>query len=178
MGLRVVASCVVAILLVVPSTVSARALPILCRIFLDGGDGLTSYGDFAQVGDRTIFSLTVAPRTAGVGYRTQLMSLPSSRVDREMTERYAESARHAHYAETRGERDYAALSAEVAQALNALARPGDPTQQLVTTRATRERLVTWSRRSYGCREGDIREIVALLGRGDIGSRDRGRREQF
>ncbi len=121
MALRVIASCVLALLLVVPSTASAQSLPILYRIFVEGGDGLTSYGDYARVGGRVIFSLPVALWTAGIGYRTQLMSLPSSRVDWEMTERYAESARYAHYAETRGERDYAALSAEVAESLNALA---------------------------------------------------------
>ena len=93
MALRLIASCVLALLLVVPSTASAQSLPILYRIFLEGDDGLTSYGDYARVGDRVIFSLPVALRTAGIGYRTQLMSLPSSRVDWEMTERYAESAR-------------------------------------------------------------------------------------
>lgn len=65
---------------------------------------MTSYGDYARVGDGVIFSLPVALRTVGVGCRRQLMSLPSSRVDWELTERYAESAQYAHYAETRGER--------------------------------------------------------------------------
>ena len=162
MALRLIASCVLALLLVVPSTASAQSLPILYRIFLEGDDGLTSYGDYARVGDRVIFSLPVALRTAGIGYRTQLMSLPSSRVDWEMTERYAESARYAHYAETRGERDYAALSTDVAESLNALAQPGDPARQILTARATRERLVTWVRRHHGYREHDIREIVSLL----------------
>ena len=137
--------------------------PVLYRIFLNDGDTLTSYGDFARVGDRVVFSLPVARLTRNaLQHRTQLMSIPSGVVDWPTTDSYAESARYAHYAATRGEADFTALSAEVAQALNAIARPGDRERQLALAHATRHRLVTWTQGNYGYREHDIRQIVTLL----------------
>ena len=160
---RHVASVVIGLAMLTSGVGAESTSPILYRIFLADGKTLTSYGDYARVGDRVVFSLPVAPVIRGVtGHRTQLMSIPSGNVDWEATERYAETARYAQYAATRGEADYAALSADVARALNAIARLDDPVGQIAIARATRTRLIDWTRHSYGYRERDTHQIISLL----------------
>ena len=142
------------------SAVAETARPILYRIFLTEGDALVSYGDYVRVADRVVFSL---PVNAGrVERRTQLVSIPATAVDWTTTEQYAESARYAHYAATRGETDFRHLSAEVARVLNDIARLDDRVRQVALAQQTRRRLMAWTESNYGYREDDIGEIVALL----------------
>ena len=74
---------------------------VLHRIFLSDGDTLVSYGEYVRVGDRVIFSIPLGADPGAT--RTQLVSIPASVVDWPRTERYIESARHAHYTATRAE---------------------------------------------------------------------------
>ena len=142
------------------SAVAETARPILYRIFLTEGDALVSYGDYVRVDDRVVFSLPL--NASRVERRTQLVSIPATAVDWTTTEQYAESARYANYAATRGETDFAQLSAEVARVLNDIARLDDPDRQVALAQQTRQRLMAWTDRNYGYREDDIGEIVALL----------------
>ena len=70
-----------------PAT-AENAEAVLHRIFLTGGDNVVSYGEYARVGDRVIFSI---PLGVGSGATTQLVSIPTAAVDWPRTERYTES---------------------------------------------------------------------------------------
>ena len=103
------------VLLASAATASAQlpapAAGTIHRVFLATGEPLPSYGEPVVVGDRVIFNLLLAGRDDPAAM--QLVSLPAADVDRARTERYSEAVRAAHYAATRGESDYAALTAEV-----------------------------------------------------------------
>ena len=133
---------------------------VLHRIFLSDGDTLVSYGEYVRVGDRVIFSIPLGADPGAT--RTQLVSIPASVVDWPRTERYIESARHAHYTATRAESDYDALSTEIAQALNQIAAVPDTESKLQIAEQARRALVDWTRVNYGYRAKDIQQIVALF----------------
>ena len=154
-------TCVVVLQLAMASSLSAEAsAPILYRLYLTEGDTLVSYGDYVRVADRVVFSM---PLTANLLDRqTQLVSIPATAVDWVATDRYAESARFDHYARTRGQSDFTALSGQVARVLNDIARTDDIARQRDLARRTRAALLAWTEANYGYREDDIREIVSLL----------------
>ena len=99
--------------------------PTLLRLFLKDGASLVSYGEPARVGDRVVFSM---PTAASPNPPLHLVTIAADRVDWDRTDRYAAAARSEHYIRTQAESDYAVLSTEIAQALNAVSvrskRPG------------------------------------------------------
>lgn len=137
-----------------------RAEPMLYRIFLTDGATLVSYGDYARVGDRVVFSMALGLDAADP--RAQLVSIPSASVDWDSTERYAESLRYVHYAATRGEAEFTLLTAEVARALNEMALTSDLARRAEVAQYARQKLVEWTRANYGYRAEEVREIVVLL----------------
>jgi hypothetical protein len=128
------------------------------RIFLKDGVGLPSYGDYAVVGDRLVFTLAVGRDASHL----QLMSLPAASVDLDRTARYATSVRAAHYARTRGEADYASMTAEVRQAIDHLAKVEDSAKRLALAEEAKRRLLKWSRDNFSYRAADIRELAGLF----------------
>src|SRR6266566_7662602 len=94
----------------------------LLRVFLRGGGSLVSYGEFARVADRVIFSL---PTSTTANPPLQLVNISADRVDWDRTNRYAERARAARYVATQAESDYVALSNAVSQTLNEVAYTSD-----------------------------------------------------
>jgi hypothetical protein len=130
------------------------------RIFLTDGTTLTSYGDFARVGTRVVFSMPLGELQGQP--RLHLTSIPADRVDWPTTERYRESTRAAHYAATRGDEDFAMLSSDVARLLNDIALAGDPHQRLALANAARGRLAAWPADHYGHRADEIRQILSLI----------------
>ena len=152
---------VVVMLLCTPASADAeRADAVLYRIFLADGSTLVSYGEHSRVGDQVIFSLPVSADL--IDPRLHLVSIPMARIDWTQTERYAESARYAHYAATRGESDFVVMSADVARALNDIALTADPVVQLNIAERARATLMAWPREHYGYRANDVLQIVALL----------------
>jgi len=129
------------------------------RIFLTDGTSLVSYGEYARVGDRLVFS---APIGTGQGARLQLITLPVASVDLARTESYFYSVRYHRYATTRGEADYARLSAEVAGAIDRMAKTYDVERRLEIAEAARRAVAEWPRSHFGYRSNDIRQIAALL----------------
>jgi hypothetical protein len=130
------------------------------RIFLTDGTTLTSYGDFARVGERVVFSL---PLGAFQGHpRLHLASVPVDRIDWTATERYREAARAARYAATRGDEDFANLSSEVARLLNDIALTESPHARLKLANEARTRLAAWPGEHYGHRADEIRQILSLI----------------
>jgi hypothetical protein len=132
----------------------------LYRVFLSDGSALASFGEWAKVDDRVVFSMPVAPG-AGPG-ELHLVSLPLKRVDLTRTEQYADAVRAANYAATRGEADFAHLSGTVAHILNQVALMKDPRQRLAAAEQARRELMAWPGNQFGYRTTEVREIVGVL----------------
>ena len=146
--------------MLVSATVTAEpSPPVIYRIFLQQGETVVSYGDYVRVGDRVVFSLPVGDLVQG---NTQLVSIPARVVDWTTTRRYVDAARAADYAATRGETDFADLSAQVAGVLNQIAFSGDPEHQRTLARGARQHLVEWTTAHHGYQAHDIFQVVALL----------------
>jgi hypothetical protein len=129
------------------------------RVFLKDGTSLVSYGEFARVGDRVVFSM---PTSATQDPRLQLIDLAAERVDWDKTDRYAATARAAHYIETRGDNDYTALSNQVAMWLNEVANTTDAAKRLDIVQRARKTLADWPGNHYNYRAAEIRPMLAML----------------
>lgn len=130
------------------------------RVFLVTGEPLPSYGEPAFVGDRVIFNLLLGPSSDSPDVR--LVSLPTTGVDTERTTRYIHAMRAAHYAATRGEADFAALTAEVARVLDELTTATDGRRKLALATNARRALLAWATDHYEYRAADIRELAGLF----------------
>ncbi len=97
-----------------PSVAQAQAPAsrVLFRVFLSDGRVLASYGEWARVDDRVIFSIPTRLTAAPV--ELHRVNIPSGRVDWRRTEQYTESVHAAVYANTRGEADFTKFSSELA----------------------------------------------------------------
>lgn len=157
--MRLVALCA---LLVLTAPVLARADTdaALRRVFLADGTPLVSYGEFARLDDRVVFSMPVGGTHEQP--RFHLVSIPAASVDWPRTDRYTASARYQQYAAMRGEADFARLSSEVARVLNEIALGTNQAMALQTAMQARTTLVQWAPAHFGYRQSDIREIVSLL----------------
>jgi hypothetical protein len=141
-------------------TGSPAADVALLRVFLRNGTALVSYGDFARVGDRVVFSMpTSASLTAP---ELQLVNIAADRVDWELTTRYAESAREAHYLQHRAAIDYIALSNEVAKTLETVALTKDPTTRLAIVESARKKLADWPKAHYNFKEAEVQQMLVFL----------------
>jgi hypothetical protein len=153
-------TAVLAICLAAATLAEAQTSPALYRVFLSDGSALASFGEWARVGDRVIFSMPLAPG-AGPG-ELHLVSLPAKRVDLDRTERYADAVRATQYAATRGEADFAQLSGAVAQTLNQVSQLTDPKQRLATAEQARRTLADWPGAHFGYRAAEVREVLGVL----------------
>ena len=149
-------------LLLLSVAVAGEAQPStqLYRIFLADGTALASFGEWARVDNRVIFSMPTAPG-AGPG-ELHLVSLHVSRVDLARSEQYADAVRAANYAAMRGEADFAHLSSTVAHTLNQVALIKDPRHRLAAAEQARRELADWPANHFGYRAADVREIIGVL----------------
>ena len=131
----------------------------LLRVFLKDGSSLVSYGEPARVGDRVIFSM---PTASTPNPPLHLVNIAADRVDWDHTNRYAASARAAHYMQFQAENDYAVLSNEIAQALNDVTLTTDPAKRLAIAEAARKRLSDWPADHFGYRAAEIRQMLQML----------------
>ena len=136
----------------------------LFRVFLNDGTAIVSYGEYARVGDRVVFSMPIgAVDTSGAGDPSlHVVNLPLSAVNWTATEKYAQSARHTHYMANNAESDYAALAGDVAATLNAIVLAKDAQARLKMAVEARRRLATWPRDHHGYRAADVAEMLGLL----------------
>ena len=134
--------------------------PPLFRVFLSDGRVLSSYGEWARVQDRVVFSMPT--RLSREPMELHLMTIPSQRVDWPRTEMYAESVRAAAYAAHRGDADFAAFTSEVAKTLNAVSKISDPRERLATAERARQKLADWPAAHYGYRIEEVREALNVL----------------
>lgn len=145
-----------------PSTTfaQAQASRVLFRVFLSDGRVLSSYGEWARLDDRVIFSMPTQLSREPV--ELHLVTIPSQRVDWPRTEQYAESVRAAAYASTRGDADFAQFSSEVAKVLNDVAKITDAASRLATAERARQKLAEWPASHYGYRNKEVREALSVL----------------
>jgi hypothetical protein len=132
----------------------------LFRVFLKDGSSLVSYGELARVADRVVFSMPTS--ASAENPELHLVDIAAERVDWSRTVNYAESARATRYLATRAEADYAALTAEVAQALNDVALADDPAKRLAIVEKARRTLADWPPRHYGYKQSDVRQMITML----------------
>ena len=130
------------------------------RVFLKDGTGLVSYGEVARVGDRVLFSM---PTNGSVATpELQLVDLAADRVDWDRTERYAHSARAAHYLQHRAALDYLQLSNEVAQTLETVALTKDPALRLSIVETARKKLADWPKTHYNYKDAEVQQMLSFL----------------
>jgi hypothetical protein len=136
----------------------------LFRVFLNDGTAVVSYGEYARVGDRVIFSVPIGAvdESSAVEPDLHVVNIPAAAVNWAATAKYADATRYAHYIATNAESDYASLSGEVASVLNAIVLNKDPKARLRMATEARRRLASWPHDHYGYRAGDVREILGML----------------
>ena len=155
-----VRALIVLSILLAPVSAHAEEASLL-RVFLVDGTTLTSFGEYARVGDRIVFSMPLGSGRDGIP-PLQLVSLPERNVDWTRTDAYREAARSAQYAAAQGENDFALMTGDVARVLNEIALAKDPAHRLRLAEQARAQLTDWPAKHYGYRAKDVREIAALL----------------
>ena len=143
-----------------PRPADAATGATLLRLFLTDGVSIVSFGEYARIHDRVIFSMPVGGTPEQP--RLHVVNIPANRVDWARTERYAAAARYHWYAATRGETDFARLSGEVARVLNDIALSTDRRSALTSAEEVRRSLAAWPAEHFGYRQSEVRDIVALL----------------
>jgi hypothetical protein len=159
MAVRLVLSAAM-VCLMAPGMATAATDPTLFRLFLTDGTTIISYGEFARLDDRVIFSMPAGG--AADQPRLHAVTLPAVAIDWPRTDKYAASARYQRYADTRGEDDFLHLSNDVAGVLNQILQTTDRMRALEIAMQARTTLVNWPRDHYGYRQQDVREILSLL----------------
>lgn len=132
----------------------------LFRLFLADGRVLTSYGEWARLDDRVVFSMPT--RRGDPAADLHLVTIPAAQVDWARTDRYATALRARAYAATRGEADFAQLGDTVARTLNEIATLKDPNERLARAELARRTLNEWPGQHYGYRAVEVREILGML----------------
>ncbi|HET7618426.1 MAG TPA: hypothetical protein VFK20_07950 [Vicinamibacterales bacterium] len=130
------------------------------RIFLRDGSTLVSFGEYARVANRLVLSLPLDGQLASP--TLQLVSIPADSVDWTRTNAYAEAARAARYADTRGADDYAMLTQQVAAALNQIALTDDPSRRLSMAVEARRNLAQWPAQHFGYRAADVAQLAGMF----------------
>ena len=142
-----------------PAGAAAAVEATLLRLYLADGTSVVSYGEFARVGDRVVFSMVLG----GVDEpRLHTATMPSSAIDWARTDGHATSARYQWYARTRGEGDFQRLSDEVASVLNTVVLTKDRARALALADQARATLAHWPREHFGYRQHDVLEILSVL----------------
>ncbi|MEP6782280.1 MAG: hypothetical protein ABI983_01350, partial [Acidobacteriota bacterium] len=146
----------------VPSPASGQSATsrVLFRVFLSDGRVLSSYGEWARLDTRVIFSMPTQLTRDPI--ELKLVTIPAALVDWPRTESYAESVRAAAYAANSGDADFAVFSSEVAKVLGDVAKIKDPAERLSTAEGARKKLVEWPAAHYGYRAGEVREALGVL----------------
>jgi hypothetical protein len=142
------------------SSAAADSESVLYRVFLVDGSSLVSYGEFARVADRVVLSIPIGDVAQSPAL--QLVSIPEASVDWERTDRYVNAVRAKRFGETRGESDFALLSARVAEALNQIALTPDPARRLAMATEARGNLARWPSENFGYRAAEVAQLTAML----------------
>ena len=129
-------------------------------IFLHDGRVLSSYGEYARVGDDLVF--LVMQGDDGSVQTHDLVTVPVAKVDMDRTQEYAGALRAARYGATRGEAEYQAFTADISRAMEALQASDDRDRRLGIAQVARVRLASWSQDHFGYRAEELRHVTALM----------------
>ena len=124
------------------------------------GKTLVSYGEYARVADRVVLSLPLGGTP--VAPRLQLLSIPATSVDWDRTDAYADAARAARFAATRGPDEYALLAQAVARALSDIAVTTVPDRKLAMAMEARQNVTRWAAEHFAYRAKDVAELASLF----------------
>jgi hypothetical protein len=152
--------CLLIIPLIFGSATGQAAESVLYRLFLQDGTSIISYGEFARVAGRVVLSIPLGDPSQSPAL--QLISIPETSVDWLRTDRYSQAVRAKRYGETRGESDFALLSARVTEALNQIAQTSDPERRLAMAVEARGNLARWPSQNFGYRAADVAQLVGML----------------
>jgi len=130
------------------------------RIFLKDGAVLHSHGECATLPEEMVCIVKLGG--GAVPESHDVLSVPLSRVDEPRTTNYARALRAAQYGVTRGEREYADLTADMARSLAELESSTDRDRRLGIAQMARLRLAGWSADHFGFRADETRQLVAML----------------
>jgi hypothetical protein len=155
----VVAACLLS-LAALASAQSPSSRATLFRVFLNDGSTLVSYGEYARVADQVVLSMPLGGTPDAP--TLQLLSIPASTVNWEQTDAYAEAARAARYAETRGPNDYALLSDAVSRALSDIAVTSDPDRKVAMALEARRNVTRWAAEHYAYRATDVAKLAGMF----------------
>lgn len=139
---------------------SAAGSAPLFRVFLTDGTALVSYGEFARIDDRVVFSMPTSASEAAP--QLQLINLPAGKVDWDRTLAYAESVRASRYVATRAESDYVAMNASVERLLNDAVLTDSAARRLAIVEQARRLLADWPAAHYQYRRDDVQQTIATL----------------
>ena len=145
--------------LVAPGLGAAAADDLLLRLFLTDGTSVVSYGEFARLGDRVVFSMVTGGDTVP---RLDAATLPASAIDWTRTDQHAASTRYQRYVQARAEEDFQHMSDAVAGVLSEVLQTTDRMRAIEVTQQARATLAEWPREHYGYRQRDVREILSFL----------------
>ncbi len=159
-AVRLIPALAIALVCSAVAQAQTPASRVLFRVFLSDGRVLSSYGEWARLDDRVIFSMPT--QLTREPLELQLVSIPAQRVDWPRTEQYAESVRAAAYAATRGDADFAAFTSEVARTLDQVSKITEPRARLDTAERARKTLVDWPASHYGYRNSEVRDALNVL----------------
>ena len=148
------------VFLAIPLRAAQEPAPLLFRIFLTDGTQLVSYGEFARVAGRVVFSVPIGEVSRNP--RLQVIGIPEDSVDWVRTDEYSLAVRAKRYAETRGEEDFAILTGHVTAALNDVMGEPNPARRLKMAQEARQNLAAWPAANYGYKTEDVARLVALF----------------
>jgi hypothetical protein len=155
-----VLAAVLALLAPVSAWQESAPRALLFRIFLNDGTTLVSYGEFARLADRVVFAVPLGSALSDP--KLQTISIDEGLVDWLRTDEYAAAIRGRHYAETRGEHDYALLTGQVTVALNDISATPDPKRRLAMAQEARRNLAAWPAANYGFKAAEVAQLVGIF----------------
>lgn len=159
--------------LAAPAAAATDAM--LFRLYLADGTSIVSFGEFARVDDRVVFSMVLG---GGSEPRLHAATLPVRLIDWTRTDAHAISTRYQWYARSRGEADFQRLSDEVAAVLNTMLQTRDRARALAIAGQARATLAQWPQQHFGYRQRDVREVLAVLDEAIVGLRAAAGLESF
>jgi hypothetical protein len=142
-----------------PEVPQSRSLEVF-RIFLNDGTVLNSHGECATLPEELVCIVKLGG--GDVPESHDVLSVPLSRVDAPRTTDYARALRAAQYGVTRGEREYAELTTDMARSLAELESSTDRDRRLGIAQMARQRLAGWSADHFGFKADETRQLVAMF----------------
>ena len=130
------------------------------QVFLKDGRVLHSHGECATLPD----DLVCVVRLEGgqVDASHDVLTVPRELVDEERTGAYARAVRARAYGNSRGEREYAELTADLSRVLTELEQSDDRDRRLGIAQMARARIANWSDDHFGYKAAETSQLVALF----------------